>query len=66
MPKKNNANNVTLSLQLDVTYDLNGVSVDYLKVVLEKAPSLLVSYGLLSGDSPAQVKDFNLKVEILK
>lgn len=63
MPKQKNENNATLSLQLDVTYELNGVSIEYLKTELAKAPSLLVASGLLSGDSPAQVKDFNFKVE---
>ena len=57
-----NRNNVTLRLVLDVTYDLNGTSVEYLKTELQKAPSLLVANGLLSGDSPAQVNDFNSTV----
>ena len=46
-----------------VEYELNGVSIEYLKTELAKAPSLLVASGLLSGDSPAQIKDFNFKVE---
>lgn len=57
-----NRNNVTLRLILDVTYDLNGTSVEYLKTELERAPSLLVANGLLSGDSPAQVNDFNTTI----
>lgn len=57
-----NRNNVTLRLVLDVTYDLNGTSVEYLKTELQRAPSLLVANGLLSGDSPAQVNDFNSTV----
>ena len=66
MHKKSNENNATLRLQFDVTYDLNGVSIEYLKSELEKAPSLLVASGMLSGDSPAQVTDFNVKAEVIK
>lgn len=62
MPNKLPGNNATLHLHLEVEYELNGVSVEYLKKELEKAPSLLVASGLLSGDSPAQVSNFYFKV----
>ena len=66
MPKNSNANSVTLSLQFDVTYELNGVPIEYLKTELAKAPPLLVAYGMLSGDSPAQVREFTFKIEAIK
>jgi hypothetical protein len=54
-----------LRLTLDVEYKLNGDSLDNLTEQLEGIAKDAVERGMISGEGPATVEDYNYKVERL-
>lgn len=54
---------LTLKLTLIVRYDLNGEDRDHLKSLLYNIPQHASGDGMMSGDGPAEVDDWSMKVE---
>lgn len=54
-----------LRLTLDVEYKLNGDSLDNLTEQLKGIVRYAVEQGMISGEGPAEIKDYNYKVEQL-
>jgi hypothetical protein len=55
-------NVVTLQLSMDVTYNLNGTSIDELKGLLDYAVKHLSGNGMLSGETPATVEGWDHEI----
>lgn len=53
----------TLRLTLDVTYNPNGVSDSVLRGFMHDIAGQAAMQGLMTGESAAEVEDWNAKVE---
>lgn len=53
---------VDLTLKIKVRYNLNGESVEDLKSRLDNIPMFLAGNGMLSGDTDAEVEEYNHEV----
>lgn len=60
-----NEGQVRVRLTLEVNYDLQGESAENMQYLLERSVNSMIGNGGLSGDSMAEVDEYQVKTEII-